>query len=683
MFSRSGLMTVRCVGGALVRAWALLGAVGCGHGSSHPTVNGDTGTGGTNVSDTTVGAGQGGAPEAHTGDEGPCGPVDSTLAEADAAGLFAFEKVPTFDLYLPEEGWLALQKNARDEEYVEAQACFEGRAIGRVGMRFKGSYGSLYGCFDEAGNNTCRKLGIKLKFDKYVADQRFYGLKRLYLQGNRFDDTYLHEKLAYDTYRAVNIIAPRASWANVRVNGELQGLFGMVEAIDGRFTADRWPDHGNGNLYKEAWPTHADAQYAIDHLETNDEAPNVDTFVAFSEAVNSAADADLRATLGRHMDLDVLARYMAVDDSIANYDGITAYYTADDAAWAGNHNFFLYEDEASPGQFTMVPWDLESTFSTNSGFGNVPRWTTLPDDCSRNYGAWGGSNLVIAPGCDRVFRAMAADLEGYRAAGQQLLDGPFAEETVLSAIDQHAEFIREAAESDPNGPGKVNWEKAVGMLRAEIPKLRTRFEYLLSGKSWVPLEIDVTQVTDFEAQDDFGLTMGPSLYCNPNSTVSVAVNTTEPLAGAQDLVMSFEYANEPDDDWGQWTQFTIPFTSGSVDLSSLTGLRIELKADQARTLRLDIESPNNTARDAGVRFGWDVSIGQTAKQADVKFADAKVPSWAVDQGLDPGDDLAVILSTASGFVFHPQCVGRSDADGQLPEGTTDPGFLEMDDIELY
>jgi spore coat protein H len=672
-------MTVRCFARALVGVWTSMSALGCGGGSTH---SGAPGTGGTSVSDTTGTAGQGGAPAAPEGD-GPCGPVDSSFADADAAELFAFEKVPTFDLYLPEEDWLALQKNARDEQYVEAQACFEGRSIGRIAMRFKGSYGSLYSCFDEAGNLTCRKLGMKLKFDEYVTDKRFYGLKRLYLQGNRYDDSYLREKLAYDTYRAMDIVAPRAAWAIVRVNDELQGLFGMVEAIDGRFSADRWPEHGNGNLYKEAWPIHADAQYAIDHLETNEQESNVDTFVAFSEAMNSAADADLRANLGEHMDLDVLARYMAVDDAIANYDGITAYYTSEDAAWAGNHNFFLYEDEARPGQFTMIPWDLEATFTSNSGFGNVPRWTALPDDCSQNYGAWGGSNLVIAPGCDRVFRAMAADLEGYRAAGQALLDGPFAEQTLLDAIDQHAEFIRAAAESDPNGPGKVNWENALGMLRDELPKLRTRFEYLLSGKSWVPLEMDVAQVTDFENQDDFGLTMGPSLYSNPNSTVSVAVNTTEPLGGTQDLVMSFEYANEPDDDWGQWTQFTIPFTSGSVDLSALTGVRLRLKADQARTLRLDIESPNNSARDLGVRFGWDVPIGPTAQQVDVLFAEAQVPAWAVDQGVDPGDNLADILSTASGLVFHPQCVGRSDADGQLPDGTTDPGFLEIDDIEFF
>ncbi|MBN1612147.1 MAG: CotH kinase family protein [Polyangiaceae bacterium] len=675
-------MTVRCFGRALMGVWALMGTLGCGGGSSHPAATGETGTGGTGMSDTTNGAGQVGAAAADKGGQGPCGPVDSTLADADAADLFAFEKVPTFDLYLPAESWTALQKNAREEQYVEAQACFEGRSVGRIAMRFKGSYGSLYGCFDEAGNNTCRKLGIKLKFDEYVTDQRFHGLKRLYLQGNRYDDSYLHEKLAYDTYRAMDIPAPRAAWAIVRVNDELQGLFGMVEAIDGRFSSDRWPDHGNGNLYKEAWPIHPDAQYAIDHLETNEEEAKVESFVAFSEAMDAAADKDLRTTLGQHMDLDALARYMAVDDAIANYDGITAYYTSEDAEWAGNHNFFLYEDEAAPGQFTIIPWDLESTFTTNSGFGNVPRWTTVPDDCGQNYGAWGGSNLVIAPGCDRVFRAMAADLEGYRAAGQQLLDGPFAQQTLLSTIEQHTEFIRAAAESDPNGPGKVDWETAVAMLRDEIPKLRARFEYLLTGKSWVALEIDVTQIADFEDQDDFGLTMGPSLYCNPNSTVSVAVNTTEPLAGAQDLVLSFEYANQPDDDWGQWTQFTIPLTSGSNDLTSFTGVRMWLKADQARTLRLDIESPNNSAREQGVRLGWDVPVGQTANQVDVKLAEAAVPSWAGDQGLDPGDNLADIVSAASGLVFHPQCAGRAN-DGQLPDGTTDPGFLEIDDIEFY
>jgi spore coat protein H len=239
-----------------------------------------------------------------------CGPVDTELPEGDAAELFDLPAVPVFNFYLPPAVWEQLQIDARDEQYVEAEACFEGRSIGKVGLRFKGSYGTLYNCFvDDV--NTCSKLSLKTRFDEYDTDRRFYGLKHLNFQGYRFDGSYMKEKLAYELYRSMDITAPRASWAEVRVNDELQGLFGMVEQIDGRFTADRWSDSGDGNLYKELWPINTDPSFVVSRLKTNEEVPNVDAFIAFSEAMLAADEADLRSTLGDFMNLDYLDRYMA------------------------------------------------------------------------------------------------------------------------------------------------------------------------------------------------------------------------------------------------------------------------------------------------------------------------------------------------------------------------------------
>jgi hypothetical protein len=663
---------------AMLAGW---GALGCDGSAAPATLRGGSGGEGGEP------AGAFGAPAAGdsaraggaASEQGACGPVDLELANLDAADLFGYAHIPTFDLYLDEQAWEDLQANAQEEQYAEAQACFEGRSIGRVGMRFKGSYGSLYNCFDVQGQNTCRKLGIKVKFSEYDTDRRFYGLKRLNFQGYRYDDSYLKEKLAYETYRAMSIVAPRASWAVLRVNDELQGLFGMVEQIDGRFTNDRWPDNGDQNLYKEVWPIQTDRDWVLSRLKTNEETADVDAFLAFAQTMNDADEADLRATLGGYMDLDALGRYMAVDDAIANYDGITAYYTSDDAAWAGNHNFYLYQED--PHMFTMIPWDLESTFVANSGFGNVPRWTEVPEDCSLTYPVWRGTNLVIAPGCDRIFRAIAADLDGYRDAGQELLDGPFAESTLLAAIDEHAAYIQEEAENDPNGPGASRWASAVAELRAQVPQLRARFEGLLSGEPWVPFEIDVAGLTDFENQDTFGLTMGPMLLCNSNSTVSVAVNTEDPLAGSRDLVMSFEYGNETDP-WQQWSLYLVPLASGVDDLTGLTGIRMWVRADRARSLRFDIDSPNATAASEGIRFGWDVPLTTEAAQVEVLFADAAMPQWAFDQGRAPADALADILATTTGLAFFPQCTGVGPT-GLLPEGTTDPGFFEVDDIEFF
>jgi spore coat protein CotH len=615
-------------------------------------------------------------------DAGPwsdnCGGAHLPALDGDVEDLFGFPHVPTFDLYLPEAEWLQLQVNAREERYVEADACFEGGSVGKVGLRFKGSYGSLFTCFSDEGENTCRKLGLKLKFDKFEPEQRFYGLKRLNLQSNRYDDSYLKEKLAYDLYRSMGVPAPHAGWAVVRVNGEVEGLFGMVEAIDGRYTANRWPDDGDGNLFKEVWPVETDPERISEALKTNTAGPDITAFIAFAEAMNSAPERELRTTLGQYADLEALARYMAVDDAIVNVDGVTAYYT-DDAEWSSNHNFYIYEH--ADQRFTLIPWDLDSTFETNSFFGSVPHWTQKPDDCDSVYRVWGGESLALAPGCSRVFQAIAANLTGYRAAGQELLDGPFAEQAMLRAIEKHTTLIEQAAATDPNGPGEEGWRNAVDALRRRLPALRDRFERVLSGEPWIAQALNTTETTTFETQDDFGLAQGTLLVANPASTVSVGINTSEPLVGERDVKLLFEYGNEPAP-WEQWSLFDIPLVTGQNDLSSLVGIRLWVRADQQRSLRFSLNSPESSRREEGILFGWDVRVDGSATPIEVLFTDMAHPSWAVSQSIAPEDDPARILANVTGLRFYPEPVGRGSS-GFFDEGTTDKGFLQLDDIEFF
>jgi spore coat protein CotH len=402
-----------------------------------------------------------------------CGTPDPTLASGNAAELFAATRVPTFDVYLPKADWDNLKVHARDEQFVSAQACFDGRAVGTVGLRFKGSYGSLYECFDAQGNMTCPRLSMKIKFDEYVSGQRFYGLKRLAFNAYLYDDSRMKEKLAYDLFRTMGIVAPRSAWAVLRVNGESQGLFGMVETVDGRFTADRWPANPDGNLYKELWPTHASDAQILNALETNEEVADISAYHAFAQAITSADDTSVLATLGGYMDVDYLARFMAVEDAVVSYDGITYFWT--DRVNTNNHNYYIYEQ--SPTRFTLIPWDTESTFWIDPNHA-APHWTVLPSDCSLTYDYWGG--LAYAPGCDRVFRALDTDLDRWRAAARTLLDGPFALDAMTAAIDRYAALIADAAHADPTPNKYSTFDQAVSGLRSSLPSMRARLEKLIA-----------------------------------------------------------------------------------------------------------------------------------------------------------------------------------------------------------
>jgi spore coat protein H len=647
----------------------LMAAFGCDDGNAPAASKpgNSTGVGGAAGTAGTVG---------QTSVPNPCGEVVANLATRSTVELFAYSTVPTFDFALPPAAWEALKANARAEQYVEAQACFEGQAIGLVGLRFKGSYGSLYNCFDANGVNTCRKLGMKVKFDKYVKGQHFFGVKRLNFHSYHYDDSYLKERLAYELYGAMDIVVPRATWALLRVNGEPQGLFGMVEDLDGNFTKDRWPNYGDANLYKEVWPGKADDTWITSHLETNTATADISDFKAFSTALNAAAPEALRTIMGQYTDLSYWARYMAVDDAIANFDGITTYYVNAATDMAGNHNFYFYQD--APQHFAIVPWDEESTLSTASGFGYVPPWQTTPADCSLTYRSWEVSDLrVKAPGCDRVFQALSADLTEYHAQAQRLLDGPFALATMQAKIDQYAAFIRAEASADPHGPGATNFEKAVDFLRQDIPRLRNRLEFLQTGRTAVPLQITVGETMGFETIDDYGLTVGTMLLCNANSTTSVEVNSTDPISGGQSLRMLTNFGNEATS-WQQWSLYRIPLTA-STDLNALTGVRFKARSNVARPIRFDLVSPKDTLGADGIHFGWDIPLTGDTQTIEVLFANAKPPTW----GKNPGDRLTDILGAITSVDYQPQCVGRADATGQLPDGKTDNGWIDVDDIEFF
>jgi spore coat protein H len=598
------------------------------------------------------------------------------LATADPAALFGATTIPAFDVYLPAESWEWLKVHAREETYVEADACYNGQAIGHVGLRFKGSYGSLYNCFDAAGKNTCRKLPMKLKFDEYVDGQRFHGLKRLNLQSYRYDNSYLRERLSYDLYRAMGIVAPRAAWAKLRVNGEDQGLFGMVEQPDGPFAKDRFPATPDNNMYKELWPGKADEALMISRLETNSKAPDVSAFKAFSDALAATTtDAEARAVLAAHMDLDTLARFMAVDDAIANFDGPITYYTGDDPTEAGNHNFFVYEE--GPSRFTIIPWDLESTLSLSSNYGNVPPWQQTTVDCTHPYPVWTGQNQVIAPGCDRLFRALASDLTGYRAAARALLDTHFSVTNMEALLAQHAAFIRAAAMADPHGPGVKSFEEALGFIKQDVPRLRARLEHLMSGAPSTPLVFSSTAKNDFESADPYGLLTGTSQMCNANSTSDVQLLTTAPIAGSKSCRMAFAFGNEAVS-YEQWMSYGVPMDKIPTNATVFTGIRLTARSNVKRILRMDIDSPKNPGLMKGIRRGWNILLDTTPKTIEVLFDDAATPSW----GGPIDDSLPEVLASMAGIYFQPQCEGRNSS-GFLPEGTKDVGYVDIDDLEFF
>jgi spore coat protein H len=414
-----------------------------------------------------------------SGESGPTvGPLSSSPGSSKPVGppvaddgeqtwVFDDAAVHTYELTLDPEVWAALQLNARDEEYAEADLVAAGQALGRIGLRFKGSLGTLTSCFEDDGTPRCEKLSMKLEFDEYDSEQRFFGLKRLNFNSMLFDDSLMHERLAYRVYRDMGIVAPRSAHARLVINGEDWGVFSLVEDVDGRFTDQRF-EGGDGNLYKEAWPGNVDDDILAEALKTNEDIADNSGLLEFQADLLGAAPDALPSVLERYLDVDATLAYLAVDQSITNWDGITAFYCYDDVS-CENHNYYWYQDELEP-RFSLIPWDLDNTFETSPLTG-VPSAFDVPEDCSLTYEATG--RTLRAPGCDPLIRGLI--LSGgarYRAQLDRLLEGAFAPGVLQSWIDELEAQLTPEVMTDTRGPDVSTFQAAVGRLRNSVERLR-------------------------------------------------------------------------------------------------------------------------------------------------------------------------------------------------------------------
>lgn len=333
------------------------------------------------------------------------------VAEPEGDGDYVFDmaQMRDFDVEMAVEDWAWLQAHALDEEYLPANVIFEGRRYVGAGIRFKGAWSSLIGCFDEEGEQTCPKLSMKIRFDKYDSCGRLHGLRRLVFNSGLGDNTMMRDPLMYGMWNDAGFYAPRASHARLRVNGEPWSVYVLVEPIDKEYIQARF-DEDEGNLYKEAWPNHDDEWTFQMSLRTNEAAGDISRMLGFASAVMESDDAHFEEEVSAYTDLAQIARTLAVGRVISDEDGITRFWCFDMFGTCQNHNYYWY-DEPGAG-FHLLPWDMDVTFYGShepkefsldwwkkpKDCGPVPKWVVDDPDTPDPD----NDSLVQAPQCDRL-----------------------------------------------------------------------------------------------------------------------------------------------------------------------------------------------------------------------------------------------------------------------------------------
>ena len=591
----------------------------------------------------------------------------------DATWVFDEDAVREYRLELPPDAWDALRASARDEQYTPARLSVDGTEFGEVGLRFKGSIGTLRNCTDTRGNLLCFKLSMKIRFDEYREEQRFFGLKRLNFNSMRSDPSELHERLAYRLFREMGIAAPRAAHARLTVNGEALGVFTLVEQIDGRFTDARFAD-GDGNLYKEQWPITTSAAVLDTSLETNEGAPDHSALIQFREELAAASLEALPETVARYMDVDELLAYLAVDRVITNWDGFTGFYCRGGGCY--NHNFYLYQHEHAK-RFSLIPWDLDNTFRTTTPYEAVPMPLAVPDDCSARFPIF-GSVRAMAPGCDPVFMGLArVDPGRYDAQVDRLLAGPFDVARLNAWIDARLAQLTEHVAADTHGPSLPGFVAAVEVLRNDLGVLAERVLAERNRQVLPRFRLRLHAVNDFESTRALELHLGVIRERWADSQIFERLSEGAALDGARHLEVRFTHTSSLDGE-SAWARLRLPLEGELVDLTSVRSVRMLLASDAPRSVRIGIDSPAYSDPGKRTVFGWDVTLDGTPQSIELPLSEADYPST----GPAVPETLGDVLRQATALLIEPQTDVPVQAPGAGAAHPFDSGVIGIDRIEF-
>ena len=402
--------------------------------------------------------------------------------------IYDDDELHSFELILSEENLNIINSDPAAEEYVEGKIKFNGETFGPVGIRYKGSIGAFVNCLSNpnwanpSGFKICPKLSMKIKCNWEDSSRKFYGLKKLQFHAMNLDGSQMHDRLGYHLFREMGVKAPRCVHAKLYINGTFNGVFALVEQIDGRFTDYHYED-GDGNLYKEVWPMNMDGTARSESeflagLKTNeDDDPQASIIHAFASAVEQAEEDELKSVIEQWMDVQEILSYCVVDRTIKHDDGPFHWYCN-----FGNcepHNFYWYE---TPGdqKVHLIPWDLDNAFenilSPNAVTNIRDNFGEVTNNCRPfNHGLWGLSQWSAA--CDKLTGAWVLYENDYEALINEFKNGPLSQGNTDALLDKWAAQINDATEEarathsnealHPN-----DWQNAINQLKNSLQKAR-------------------------------------------------------------------------------------------------------------------------------------------------------------------------------------------------------------------
>jgi hypothetical protein len=317
-----------------------------------------------------------------------------------------------------------------DFPYVRANLIFNGNSILNISVRYKGN--STY-----VMSANALKRSLKIDLSKGFPGRKLYEVNKLNFNNTVADASWMNESLSYRLYRDAGVPAGRTSYARVyltvpgKFDRKYLGLYTIVEDVDADFATAHYGTK-RGSIFKPVTRKlfeDAGSDWQAYSQTYGPKTPVVEAevkrIIEFSKLISHADDAELAAKVGDYLDLDEVARYMAVTAWLSNMDSLLSM----------GQNLIIYLHPKT-NLFQLLPWDLDLSF------GQFPLVSGDLEQLSILH-PWSGRNRFL----ERLFK-LEAFKRLYLARMKEFNETIFRPERFYKQVDYLAEILRPAVEEE-------------------------------------------------------------------------------------------------------------------------------------------------------------------------------------------------------------------------------------------
>ncbi len=247
-----------------------------------------------------------------------------------------------------------LRERYLENVYVPADFQWRDQRVRNVGVRSRG-----------LASRSASKPGLRIDFNRYTSGQTFLGLASLVLDNLVTDPSLVRERVSMALFKRLRQPASRESFTRLYINSVYQGIYAIVEPVDGDFLVRAFGEKSGYLFERHFLEPYLGADLGNELtayrrvFEPRNHELEADTVLyspirdLFHE-VNQPVDTVWRERVGRYIDLPQLVTYVAIETFLSEADGVLGL--------AGMANFYLYRGPSSD-QHRLIVWDRDHAFA--------------------------------------------------------------------------------------------------------------------------------------------------------------------------------------------------------------------------------------------------------------------------------------------------------------------------------